>query len=81
MAKSASKSKTAASAKAGTSENAMDYSEHEKTYDLFLWLSKWTVVGCVALLIAMMIGFYAGGGLFGGTLVFAVLMAIAFFLI
>ncbi len=61
--------------------NAMDYPEHEKTYDLFLWLSKWTVVGCIGLLIAMMIGFFAGGGLFGGTIVFIVLMIISFFLI
>lgn len=77
MAKTASKTKKTATA----SDNAMDYSEHDKTYDLFLWLSKWTVVGCVALLIAMMIGFYAGGGLFGGSLVFVVLMVVAFFLI
>jgi hypothetical protein len=77
MAKTAANTKNAAS----TEANAMDYSEHEKTYDLFLWLSKWTVVGCVGLLIAMMVGFYAGGGLFGGTLVFLILMAISFFLI
>ena len=41
--------------------SAMDYSEHEKTYDLFLWLSRWTVVGCMGLLVAMMFGFYGGG--------------------
>lgn len=61
--------------------NAMDYSEHEKTYDLFLWLSKWTVIGCIALLLAMMVGFFAGGGLFGGSLVFVVLMVVSFFLV
>ena len=32
---------------------AMDYAEHEATYKLFLTLSKWTVIGVVALLIFM----------------------------
>lgn len=79
MAKAANKTdnKTTSSEPA----NAMDYSEHEKTYDLFLWLSKWTVVGCVALLLAMMFGFYGGGGLVGGTLAFIVLLIVSFFLI
>lgn len=81
MAKSASKTKKAASASADSVANAMDYSEHEKTYDLFLWLTKWTVVGCIALLLAMLIGFYGGGGLFGGSLAFIVMMIVAFFLI
>lgn len=62
-------------------ENAMDYQEHEKTYELFLWLSKWTVAGCVALLLAMMVGFFFGGGLVGGTLVFFALVAVSFFFI
>jgi len=59
--------------------NAMEYSEHEKTYELFIWLSKWTTVFCVALLIAMMFGFFGGGGLIGGTLALIILMVIAFF--
>ena len=61
--------------------SAMDYSEHEKTYDLFLWLSRWTVVGCMGLLVAMMFGFYGGGGLIGGTLAFIILMIAAFFVV
>ena len=60
---------------------AMDYAEHEKTYANFLWLTKWTVVGHVILLIAMALGFFGGFGLVGGTLVFLVLTAIAYFLI
>lgn len=60
---------------------ANDYAEHERTYDLFLWISRWTIAGCVALLLAMMVGFYGGGGLFGGAIVFLVLMAIAFFVV
>ncbi len=61
--------------------NAMDYSEHQKTYELFLWLSKWTVVACVALLLAMMLGFFGGGGLFGGIVAFVILMVIGFFIV
>lgn len=61
--------------------NAMDYPEHEKTYESFLWLSRWGVAFCVALLIAMMFGFFGGGGLIGGTLAFIVLLVIAFFIV
>ena len=52
----------------------MDYSEHEQTYDMFLTLSKWTVIFCVALLLAMAVGFFMGGGMIGGLLTFIVLM-------
>ena len=79
--KTAETSKKATPAKASVPANAMDYSEHEKTYDLFLRMSIWTTVGCVALLLAMMVGFFLGGGLIGGSLVFAILMAVAFFLL
>lgn len=83
MAKVAKKttSKRKTSAKRSEPVSAMDYSEHEKTYDLFLWLSRWTVVACVALLLAMMFGFFGGGGLIGGTLAFIVLMIAAFFVL
>jgi len=79
MAKSATKA--ASKAKQSEPANAMDYSEHEKTYDLFLWISRWTTIGCIALLVAMMFGFFAGGGLIGGTLAFIVMMAVAFFVL
>ncbi|MDP2357880.1 MAG: aa3-type cytochrome c oxidase subunit IV [Beijerinckiaceae bacterium] len=32
---------------------AMDYSEHEKTYKLFLVLAKWTTIVSVAILVLM----------------------------
>jgi hypothetical protein len=32
---------------------AMDYDEHEKTYNLFLVLAKWTTIGTVAILVFM----------------------------
>ena len=68
-------------AKKATPKNAMDYPEHEKTYELFLKFSIWTTVSCVALLIAMAAGFFGGFGLIGGTLVFIGLMAICHFVI
>ncbi len=57
----------------------MDYQEHEKTYEVFLNLFKWGTVGCTVLMIAMAVGFYAGGGLIGGTIAFIILMAISAF--
>lgn len=59
----------------------MDYPEHEKTYDLFLALTKWGTVATVALLIAMAFGFFAGGGLIGGTIVFILLMIVSRFVL
>jgi len=55
-------------------DNAMDYPEHERTYEIFLKFAVWTTAGCIALLVAMAFGFYAGGGLIGGTLLFIILM-------
>ncbi len=60
-------------------KNAMDYPEHERTYEVFLKMSIWTIVICTALLIAMAFGFYAGGGLIGGTLLFIILMVASYF--
>lgn len=58
----------------------MDYKEHERTYAMFLSMSKWLLILCVALLIAMAFGFFAGGGLFGGIVAFIVLTILGFFL-
>ena len=33
----------------------MDYPEHEKTYDIFLALTKWGTISCVVLLVLMAI--------------------------
>lgn len=62
-----------------TPANAMDYPEHEKTYDIFIKLSIWTTVACIALLAAMAFGFFAGGGFIGGTLAFIILMIASYF--
>lgn len=42
----------------------MDYPEHEKTYSMFIALSKYGALFCVSLMIAMAFGFFAGGGFF-----------------
>ena len=61
--------------------NAMDYAEHDRTYDVFIKFSIWTTAACLALLVAMAVGFFGGGGLIGGTLVFLFLMAACYFAI
>lgn len=56
----------------------MDYPEHERTYAAFLWLTKWSIITIVALLIAMAVGFFGGFGI-AAILVFVILMIIAYF--
>lgn len=38
---------------ASASHPAMDYAEHEKTYELFVGLCKWGTIFCVALVVFM----------------------------
>ncbi len=59
--------------------SVMDYPEHERTYEGFLWLTKWSVIVLVTLMVAMAAGFFGGFGLIGGTLVWAVLLLISYF--
>lgn len=57
----------------------MDYPEHDRTYEGFLWLTKWSVVVLLTLLVAMAAGFFGGFGLIGGTVVWVVLLLISYF--
>ena len=59
--------------------NAMDYPEHERTYDHFVKGSIWSIAICIILLVAMAFGFFAGGGVIGGTLLFIVLCVACYF--
>ncbi len=59
----------------------MDYLAHEKTYEVFLNIFKWGTVGSIALMVAMAVGFFGGGGLIGGTIAFVILMAISAFIL
>ncbi|TXH83950.1 MAG: aa3-type cytochrome c oxidase subunit IV [Rhizobium sp.] len=52
---------------------AMDYKEHEKTYDLFISGAKVGSAIVAALLIAMAAGFFGHAGFLGGILIFIVL--------
>jgi hypothetical protein len=58
----------------------MDYSEHEKTFGMFVGLAKYGSLACVSLMIAMAFGFFAGG-LFSGTVLWFVLMMAGYFLL
>jgi hypothetical protein len=51
----------------------MDYSEHEKTYGIFLAGAKYGVVIIVALLIAMAAYFFTSAGAISSFLLFLVL--------
>ena len=55
----------------------MDYPEHERTYEMFLAITKWGIIFNVALLVALAIGFFAGGGFVGGLLTFIILLVAA----
>ena len=47
---------------------AMDYAEHEKTYNLFVNAAKYGTLFCVALLVAMAAGFFTSAGFFSSLL-------------
>lgn len=59
----------------------MNYAEHEKTYGLFINGAKYGTVMVLALMVAMAIGFFAGGGFFGGLVLFIVLNIFGFVLL
>lgn len=49
---------------------AMDYSEHDKTYHMFLNGAKYGTLVLSALMIAMAVLFFSGAGFFASFLVF-----------
>ena len=59
----------------------MDYREHDRTFSLFLTLTKWGTIATAAVLIAMAFGFFAGGGLVGGIIAFVLLVIVARFVL
>ncbi|RLQ88492.1 aa3-type cytochrome c oxidase subunit IV [Notoacmeibacter ruber] len=59
----------------------MDYGEHEKTYSMFLSVTKWSALFCVALLIAMAFGFFTTAGFISSTILFILLLVVSAFLI
>lgn len=59
----------------------MDYAEHEGTYKLFVKLSKYGTLVCVALMVAMAFGFFAPAGFFSSAVLFLVLVAVGGYLL
>lgn len=59
----------------------MDYAEHEKTYSIFLFMTKYGIIVCSALMIAMAFGFFAGGGFFSSLIVFVLVVALASYIL
>ena len=70
-------------AKAAKNEHevpAMDYAEHERTYENFLWLTKWGIIAVIDIVIALAASTVGGMGVAGFFLVLIVLGVIAYFL-
>ncbi|NTF43272.1 cytochrome-c oxidase [Rhizobium sp. AC27/96] len=59
----------------------MDYREHEKTYNGFLFVARVGSAIIAALLIGMAAGFFGHAGLFGGFAIFVVLAIVGGFLV
>ena len=60
---------------------AMDYAEHEKTYNLFVNAAKYGTLFCVSLLIAMAAGFFTSAGFFSALVLFILLNIAGFVLL
>ncbi|MGY6708786.1 MAG: aa3-type cytochrome c oxidase subunit IV [Rhizobiaceae bacterium] len=59
----------------------MDYQEHEKTYGLFLGITKYVTLVVVALLVAMAFGFFTAAGFISATVLFILICVVgAYFL-
>ena len=61
---------------AAKATNAMDYPEHERTYDLFIKLSKWGL-GATAVVLLLMGAFLVDAPL-AGLLIIGLLLLVAF---
>lgn len=60
---------------------AMDYAEHDKTYNLFLGMAKYVSLMCAALLIAMAFGFFTSAGFFSALILFFLVCAVGAFVL
>jgi hypothetical protein len=59
----------------------MDYDEHQKTYSLFISLTKYCALACAALLIAMAFSFFTTAGFFSGLILFMAILAVGAYLL
>ncbi len=60
---------------------SMDYREHEKTYDVFIALTKYGSLVCVAILVAMAFGFFTSAGFVSATVLFVLICAVGGYLL
>lgn len=59
----------------------MDYGEHEKTYALFLGITKYVTLFTVAVLAAMAFGFFTAAGFISSTILFFIICAVGGYLL
>ena len=59
----------------------MDYAEHDKTFGLFITLTKYVSLICAALLIAMAFGFFTSAGFVSATILFVLICAVGAFIL
>lgn len=59
----------------------MDYAEHEKTYSMFLGITKYVTLFTVAVLIAMAFGFFTAAGFVSSTILFILLCVVGGYLL
>ena len=59
----------------------MDYAEHDKTFGLFITLTKYVSLICAALLIAMAFGFFTSAGFVSATILFVMICAVGAFIL
>jgi len=59
----------------------MDYAEHEKTYSMFIMLSKYGTLFCVALMVAMAFGFFTPAGFFSSLVLFLIICGVGGYLL
>lgn len=60
---------------------AMDYAEHERTYNGFLALAKYGTLFCVTLMIAMAFGFFVSAGFISAAILFVLIFVVGTFLL
>jgi hypothetical protein len=58
----------------------MDYAEHDRTYAGFLMLAKYGSLICLAALLSMAFGFFAGG-FFSAVILFVLILAAGAFIL
>ncbi|MBE0693217.1 MAG: aa3-type cytochrome c oxidase subunit IV [Aquamicrobium sp.] len=59
----------------------MDYAEHDKSYSIFLGITKYVTLATVALLIAMAFGFFTSAGFISATILFVILNVVGAYLL